>query len=288
MIEFNTKQRIVWIASYPRSGNTWARAFLFSLFHVFRDKHLDELDFSRLNEFSVWDNSLTLFGKYLKGPPQTVDPREIAALRPRVFTDLARRSRGAVLVKTHNARIAAHGTPFIEDAVTAGAIYIVRNPLDVAISFADFRGVSIDQAISDMAMRGFGHYSDPVSVYWVTDSWSGNVKSWTERRNPRTLVVRYEDLRDKPKTTFGKIARHLLMKPTQDQIAKALELTTFDKLKRREETENRAAQRDTLPQFFRSGKADQWRDVLTREQVDRVVADHGELMKRFAYLPDKG
>jgi len=287
MIEFNTKQRIVWIASYPRSGNTWTRAFLFSLYNVFRDENLDKLDFSRLNEFSVWDNSLVLFRKYLKGPPQTVDDREIAAVRPRVFTDLARQSRGAVLIKTHNARASSHGTPFIEDSVTAGAIYIVRNPLDVAISLANFRGISIDQAIGDMAMRGFGHFSDPVSVYWVTDSWSGNVKSWTDRRDPRTLIVRYEDLRDKPKTTFRKVARHLLMKPAQEQIAKALALTTFENLKQREEAENRAAQRDSLPQFFRAGKAGQWRDVLTREQVDRVVADHGELMKRFAYLPEK-
>jgi hypothetical protein len=285
MIEIDSNKHLVWIASYPRSGNTWVRAFLFSLYNVFRNQAFEAVDFNRLNEFSVWDNSLILFRKYLTVPPTVMDRKAIAALRPRVFKDLAGMSRGAVLVKTHNARIEAHGTPFIDESVTAGAIYVVRNPLDVAISFADFRNVSIDQTITDMESRGFGRDSDRYSVYWVSDSWTGNVRSWTDKADGRTLVVRYEDLRDKAKATFGSIARHLMMKPTDEQLAKALELTSFQNLRQREEAENAAANREGVPQFFRSGRAGQWRDVLTPEQVDRIVADHGKVMAKFGYLP---
>src|SRR5689334_12526285 len=73
MIKFDEKRRHAWIASYPRSGNTWLRSFLFSLYHVLRDGSFDALDFHQVNAFCPWDNSAVLFRKHIKGPPNSVD-----------------------------------------------------------------------------------------------------------------------------------------------------------------------------------------------------------------------
>jgi hypothetical protein len=285
MIKFDEKRRLAWIASYPRSGNTWLRSFLFSLYHVFRDGSFDALDFHQVNAFCPWDNSAVLFRKYIKGPPSSVDNKSIAEIRPRVFADIARQAKGLVLLKTHNARLSSHGTPLIQESVTAGAVYLVRNPLDVAVSFARFRKIPLDKAIADMAAKGFGRQSDAYSVYWASSSWSSNVLSWVEPNDPKILVVRYEDLVDRPTPTFLAIARHLMMKPTEEQLAKALEVTAFAKLRELEEAGKSKLPNSDDAEFFRSGKALQWRDLLSKDQVDRIVAEHGAVMDRFGYIP---
>jgi hypothetical protein len=284
MIEFTERRRLAWIASYPRSGNTWVRSFLFSLYHVFRNS-FETIDFDKLDAFCPWDTAAELYRNYLPGPPNSVDNKRIAELRPRVFSDIVRRTKGVALIKTHNARLNAHGTPLIEEPLTAGAIYLVRNPLDVALSFARFRHTSVDQAIADMASKGFGRMSDPHAVYWASSSWTVNVLSWVEPIDTKILVVRYEDLVEQPKRFFLDIARHLMMKPTEEQLAKALEVTTFDKLRDMDAARRAKARKSPHIEFIRSGHSGQWRDVLTKEQIDRIAADHGAVMDRFGYLP---
>jgi len=171
-------------------------------------------------------------------------------------------------------------------AVSAGAIYIVRNPLDVAISFAAFSGTTIDEVIQSMATPGWGVRTTQTHVRVVTGSWSENVGSWSARPHPAILVVRYEDLVADPIRYFGSVARHLLMTPKEDQLARAVELTGFERLRQKESVSGFVERPDTTNQFFRTGKAGQWREVLQEEQVAQIVADHKPLMRRFGYLPE--
>jgi hypothetical protein len=162
----------------------------------------------------------------------------------------------------------------------------VRNPLDVAISFAHFRNVPIDQIIIDMATPGFGVGAGDNHVGFTTDTWSNHVRSWTERPNPVVLAVRYEDLLAEPVAAFGAIASHVLMRPTPEQLNQAIERTSFKRLKQAETEAGFAEKPRTADEFFREGRADQWREVLSAEQINRIVADHGDQMRRFGYLPD--
>ncbi len=59
---------------------------------------------------------------------------DIQSLRHTVQMDLARRVRPPFLLKTHNARCVVGGVPIICDDLTLGAVYVVRNPLDVVDS----------------------------------------------------------------------------------------------------------------------------------------------------------
>jgi len=278
---------IVWIASYPRSGNTWTRAFIHALVNVVRDPEFSDLDINRIEEYSASESAAEQYRKYLGKPPFRAAPAEIAAARPKVQADIVARLNRLVFIKTHNASALDYGHPLINMAVSAGAIYILRNPLDVAISFAHFRGVPIDQVIDDMATPGFGVATNRQNVRVVTGSWSEHVKSWTDRPHPVVLVQRYEDLVDKPKESFAAVARHLLITPTPEQLDKAIALAHFDRLREKEAAAGFVEKPETSAEpFFRAGRPGQWREVLTSAQVERIVSAHRPVMKKFGYLPE--
>ena len=169
--------------------------------------------------------------------------------------------------------------------VSAGAIYVVRNPLDVAISFADFRGVSTDTAIANIGTSGASVATTDEQVFTLPGSWSENVSTWTLVKDPSLLVVRYEDMVDRPAETFGTIARHVLMKHTAEQLGAAIAQSSFATLRVLEEESGFSERPANVKRFFREGGHGQWRGLLTQPQIARVVADHREQMMRFGYLP---
>lgn len=262
------------------------RAFLNQLYRLMFVPNAPPFDLNRLGGMEASDVSAALYAPHLKHAPGPADQARIAALRPRVQREIAEGRRARVLIKTHNARIEDRGFPTINPKVTSGAVYLVRNPLDVAISFAAFRGIPLDRAIADMAMTGFGNSTNEKTVYWVSGSWSENVQSWTETADPTVLVLRYEDILADPAARFAEAARHILLEPTAGQVAEAVALSSFDRLKGIEKSRGFSERPASAREFFRKGNAGQWRSALSKAQVDRIVADHEAQMARFGYLPD--
>ena len=287
------RKGIIWLASYPRSGNTWMRAFLHSLAAVMRDPDVGEIDINAIEEGSVVENAAALFPRFLNKPVPLATTAEIAAARPWVQAALVESAGRAIYVKTHNARALDHGAPLVNMGVSLGAVYLVRNPLDVAISYAHLSGVDVDTMITNMATPGFGIGRSVANglerVHVVLGSWSENVGSWTEPAHPAVLVLRYEDLLANPEAGFTKVTRHLQMKPTRAQLRRAIDMSRFDRLRGLEDRDGFAERPQRSDQaFFREGRADQWRERLSEQQIARIVADHGPLMKRFGYLPEAG
>ncbi len=183
---------ILWIASYPRSGNTWMRIFLYCLRKIMGGETIDTVrveDVRRSERTDVW---LPLYQRLL-GQPIDRMSSEIPRLRPIIQMRIAQENKGVVLVKTHSAFLFERGYPTINHAASAGAVYIVRNPLDVAVSYAAFSNEPIDSIIKVMAKSG-SPAGAPGNAYSIVGSWSENVKSWTEPPHPIVLVVRYEDM----------------------------------------------------------------------------------------------
>jgi hypothetical protein len=276
---------IVWLPSYPKSGNTWVRAFIYALLRVQAGDPPAAIDINEMNRFQRSELDPSIYARHLPGPIMSVDRALVAAARPRVHEDIAREARGLVLIKTHNARGTDHGHPLVNTRVSTGAIYVIRNPLDVAISFAKFQGVSIDRAITDMATSSFGTNLSPTTLHTIFGTWSEHVESWTGREDPAVHVTRYEDMLERPRETFAALTRHLRMAPTVEEIDAAIDLSSFDRLRAAEQRGGFRERPDTAQLFFRAGRAGQWRDQLTRAQVDRIVRRHGTQMARFGYLP---
>ncbi len=282
----SARSGIVWIASYPKSGNTWARAFLHNLVKI-RNGESGEQDINEMARFSTWEIDKTRYAHFMGfEPDNAVHRSEIAATRHAVQQQVADTADGLIFVKTHHALVMDRGYATINFAATAGAIYILRNPLDVAISYAHHAGVSVDDAIAKMSMRDAETPGSDIAVYEVHGTWSQHVWSWTRNDNRALHVMRYEDMLAEPTKVFAALARHLLIDFTPRQLESAIERSSFAKLQS-QERENGFRERPPTADanFFREGRAGQWRDVLTPAQIDRIIRDHGEQMQRFGYLP---
>jgi hypothetical protein len=275
---------IVWLASYPKSGNTWARALIHNLLGVIAGDHGPQ-PINAMDRFTAWEISKPLYTAALGYEPTDQHRREIAAARHRVQQQIADANDGMIFVKTHHALVMDRGHSTINFGITAGAIYILRNPLDVTISYAHHMDRSIDQVIEAMATENVESDLGPMSVYEVYGSWSQHVLSWTGKPHPAIYVMRYEDMHKEPERVFAGLARHLQLQASASQIAEAIERSSFEQLREQERSEGFREKPEASSQFFREGRTDQWRDVLSGAQVDRVVKAHREQMVRFGYWP---
>ncbi len=278
------KPGIVWIASYPKSGNTWTRAFLHNLLRIL-EGHEDPIDINSMNEYNTWEMLAPRYAKLAGKKVKDLTREDVARLRPKVQEMIANEGDGITLIKTHNCLVMDRGYPVINLSVTSGAIYIVRNPLDVAISFANHMGKTIDETIDVMGTPGVETPLTEKVVHEIYGSWSENVESWTRKKHRAIYVMRYEDMIADPEKAFGGLARHLLLNPTRHQLAKAIENSSFEKLKQQEEKKGFREKPKTSKTFFRSGKTGEWKERLTEQQVQRIVNDHRIQMERFGYYP---
>ncbi|MEX0852063.1 MAG: sulfotransferase domain-containing protein [Bauldia sp.] len=276
---------IVWLASYPKSGNTWLRIFLYQLMRLMGGHPRDDDEINKLDRASAYESLLFgLFEQFLGKPLQGATRQEVARIRPQVHATIAERSASVALVKTHNALGSLFGVPIINLAVSAGTVYLVRDPRDIALSFATHLGKSVDDAITVMSTSGYANNNTAETAFEVWGSWSEHVHSWTELPHEAMIVVRYEDLLADPVKHFTAIVEHLRQKPSPEQIAEAIELSTFDKLRAAEDKGDFRERSERAERFFRQGRAGAWQEDLTAVQVERIVEAHGEEMRRFDYL----
>ena len=271
---------IIWLASYPKSGNTWLRAFLANLI-ADQDVPVPFTDYGR---FATNEASGYWFRDRIGGDLRPEHMRAVAAMRTDVQRDIARTGKPLRFVKTHSYLGPAFGHLQINMDVTAGAIYIVRNPLDVAISFAHHNATAIDQAIDVMAKPGTSSMMRPDRVFEWTSDWSSHVESWTGRPHEQLCVLRYEDMLDRPMESFSKVAAFLKMGVEPSQINRAIEASSFEQLQKMERETGFDEKASGADAFFRVGRKNQWSEVLSKEQQRRIIARHKAQMKRFDYL----
>ena len=134
---------------------------------------------------------------------------------------------------------------------------------------------------NDMA----GTPNEPENVPQIITSWSLNVSSWTQEASRNLLVLRYEDLLSNPKKYFRKVESLLGLKKDPKRLIKAIKDSSFGNLKKQEQTKGFVEKHESATSFFRKGKANQWKELLSEEQIKRIVETHREQMARFKYIP---
>lgn len=272
---------ICWLASYPKSGNTWLRAFLANMV-VDRGEAVALQELPRFGDDEALPEDYAALGGR---PSSELSTADIARLRPLVHARIAARHPATVFVKTHNMAGSIDGHPLHAMAVTSGAIYVVRNPLDVVLSMRGHFGLDIDDAITMLAADNAGSRNDALHVSQVLGSWSRHVESWSGQDATRTLVLRYEDLLERPAKHFGKVARFLNLPEDRARLDRAIRFSSFATLADMERQHGFVEASDKGTRFFRKGRSNQWREGLTREQVGRIIGDHRAQMARFKYVP---
>src|ERR1700751_3523873 len=120
--------KIVWLASYPKSGNTWVRVFL----HNYTRNTASPASINALTDFCAPECAAAFFHP----PGETLSTEATQRLRPAVHESFTRLHDDLVFSKTHNANLAVHDIALCTPAHTAGAIVIVRDPRDLALSYS--------------------------------------------------------------------------------------------------------------------------------------------------------
>jgi len=202
--------------------------------------------------------------------------------------ELIAQQLGERYFKTHDAFIDAETSlELFSNTVHSRAIYIVRNPLDVAISLANHISQPIDLVISRMNDR-HGRFGDSdrgatLQIMQSLGDWSWHVRSWTEQRSMRVLIVRFEDMLEKPNATFTSVADFLDLKCNEEQILDAVGATKFELLQTQEiETGFREKPKD-CQRFFNHGRAGRWKEILSSSQAQAITHTHDNMMRRQGY-----
>jgi hypothetical protein len=257
-----------WIASFPKSGNTWVRMFI----NAYITGHLD------INHqfLTTSDISPGAYQSVSDLPIKTMSRYDIlnyrhAALRNEVY----RRLPEPVFFKTHNACRQIDDIWLIPKNFTQGAVYLVRDPRDIAPSWADHCKINLEKAIFQMSDPDFALCRDNM-VHWAS-SWSNHVKSWMEPTVP-TLLVKYELLKDDPEKHFTNMLKHFEIDIDKKRIRKAIKMTEIEKLKEQEEKYDFREKRGK--EHFFGGN----RQKLTEKHKARIEEDHGEVMKLLEYI----
>lgn len=271
----------MWLASYPRSGNTWLRFFVYCLIEVMRGVPDDEINITNIDKYSQWEADPRNFLPFVPDPTARESFPRVAAVRPQVQQAMLDRERSSFFAKTHLVLAQVNGTPTINTSVTKAAVYLVRDPRDVACSLAAHLGWTLDAAIEIMAADD---YVPANGAREVVSSWSRNVETWTTPARPLIKVARYEDMLGDPVKTFRAIAAHVALAPTDDQLERAIRLSSFDRLKKQQAEFNVTGPKDGGNDFFRRGVTGGWRDQLSAGQAEKIVNDHRQQMARFGYL----
>lgn len=288
--------RTFWLASYPKSGNTWFRLLVANLRE---DAPVDINDLPHqggLASARAWFDNAMLF------PSGLLTHEECDRLRPRVYAAIAQGEEqesaeretkiGDVrFVKTHDAwTYTSEGAPLLGGPKGAdGAILIVRDPRDVAPSLANHGTRPIDESIAFMARADAAFCGErdrqPNQLRQQLPGWSGYNRSWLDQTDLPVHLVRYEDLQDDAGGVFRRALAFAHVDVTVEEAAKAACFADFEELKKQEAERGFREAPRVRPGggFFRRGVSGAWRDELSPEQVARIEADHAAMMLRLGY-----
>lgn len=281
--------KIIWLASYPKSGNTWLRFFLYAYFKLdpARDQRIDIND-QGIRYFCTQDVNYDWYQAALGDRLPKASAQEVAAHRRAAHHMIADNAPGVVMVKTHAAFLPDKGVPNITPEVTAGAIYVVRNPLDVACSLkGHFGHKSLGGAVKQLNAKDWRAASTAERVTSLIGSWSQNVESWAGDRRNGIFPVRYEDMIADPEKIFGWIIGVLGHEVDKERLRWAIDLTSFDRMQAAETEHGFREQSRHNDSFFRRGVAGGWRDELSTGQVRDIVQANHAMMRRFGYMDEK-
>ncbi len=279
--------RTVWLASYPKSGNTWVRAIVTGLRTHPQLFSIEQLS-SGSQPYAV-GSALQAFGI----DTRWLDRSEIDQVRTALIERMGRppatedESDAPLLRKTHEVfRDGPPGREPFPQSATRAAILVVRDPRDVACSYAPFFGVDLDQAVDAIGDSRSPGRASPArsSTAQPWGSWSSHTRSWLDPDVPFPVhLVRYEDLRTDAAGTLAPVFEAIGLDCSREELDEAVEQARFERLREREEERGFHEVSPMTERFFRSGRSGGWSEELDADQVAAVEADHSDLMVELGY-----
>ncbi len=280
-------QGIVWLASFPKSGNTWFRIFLANL----AAGENGPADINNLDERGGIASSRHEFEAATMLDSGLISHDDMEDLRREVYAHTHTKTEDQRWIKVHDAyTLTPGGRPMFGIAGTR-AVYLVRDPRDVAVSFAHHLASTVDRAIALM--------NDPAGAMCEPRKglanqlrqrllgWSGHVASWLDQADVPVMVLRYEDSRADPMWNFSTALEFAGRAVSDSEIARAIRHADFSELQRQESQSGFGERNPRSASFFRKGQVGDWQETLTPEQIASIEQAHGPMMTRLGYKLSK-
>ena len=284
---------IIWLASYPKSGNTFLRALLTSYF--FSKDGIFEFDKLKSIKFFPHINLFKNLGIDI------TNENEVLKNYIKVQKNINERYKNSLFfLKTHSTMQTINGFSFTDYKNTLGAIYIVRDPRNVASSYANHYNTSVEQSVKDMIsktyLKGMKDYQDfEENVLTHLGTWSDNYNSWKkQKKSNKYLLIKYEDLVTDTNEVFHNVLQFIgnLMnkniKIDYNKFDNAIKTTSFENLQKLEKENGfiesiKYNQNDNVT-FFKKGIQRDWKDSLPEKLIQELEMNFSKEMKEIGYL----
>tara|TARA_Y100000591_G_C21701024_1_gene628297 strand:+ start:78 stop:920 length:843 start_codon:yes stop_codon:yes gene_type:complete len=278
---------IIWLASYPKSGNTWIRAFISTL--LFSKDGIN--DFSNLSKIRQFPNR-DLFKNFVKN---FQDPKEIYT-NWKNAQDLINLDNKIKFFKTHHVNCEVENFKFTDNDNSLGVIHIVRDPRTVLVSLKKHFKLNDFQKAKNIILNenscvGFvkkdsNNKSLLNKVPTLIGSWGLNYLSW-KNKIQNYLLIKYEDLVSNPNEEFYKISNYLEKlincKFDKYKIDNAIKTTSFDNLQKLEKN-GLFKEYEQNMNFFHLGPKNNWKTQLDTKIVDEINIKFKNEMLELGYL----
>jgi len=282
---------IIWLASYPKSGNTYVRAFLSA--YYFSEN--GQFDFSQISNIEQFPHE-----KFFKQKVNSISEasRQWVPIQREINKDKKIR-----FFKTHSFLGNYQNNEFTSPETTLGAVYIVRDPRNVLTSLKNHYSFDDDKAlemITDKSRSLMSNNGSHASLNFIS-SWAENYLSWFKDSRFRRLFVKYEDLITNKYETFRDIIifTNTLMNKVEgvnkSKLQKAIETTNFNVLKKKEINETfdgsqssfknwRKFHSENKNLFFNLGPENNWEKILKSKISNKIEINFEKEMKKLGYL----
>jgi hypothetical protein len=293
-----------YLASYPKSGNTWCRVFITELRRLAGLDGAEATAAAAAQERELRLNHNLATGSIVSSRHWLDDqlgidsadlrPEEIDKLRGQVGHQLALYSESLRYHKVHDAFVSpdSGGRPVVPTEGCRGAVVVIRDPADVAVSLSHFFSWPLERCVDflldDEAALCRSRKRGGQQVRQFMGSWANHLRSWTDQDAIPVLVLRYEDLLMAPEREFQRLAAFLELPADCNLIAAAAFNTRFDKLRAKEDEEGGFQERPSgCERFFRSGRSGEGREQLSADQLERLQAAFTPTLAAHGYAADR-
>ena len=263
---------IIWIASYPKSGNTYLRSFISSYFFSKKGKFDFNLLLNVLQFPSIKFTKKNLNSKLEASQNWIYNQKQFFS------------GENIHFIKTHNTLDQYEGNNFTSKNLSLGAIYIVRDPRNLITSMTHHYSLNYDQAYKKLIDQNASllerSLENDFSNFTFLGSWSSHYKSWKNSKDFETLFLKYEDLENNKYETFKKIVQFInnLKKKkiplNEKKLLNSIKSTNFSNLRNKEENEGFEesvySKSGEKKRFFNLGFNNRWQKILPKNILSKL------------------